>query len=183
MRLVFIYGPPAVGKLTVATELGRLTSFAVWDNHQSIDCLLPIFPFGTRSLNELAGKIRLLVLEEAAREEVCVIFTFVFAYPDDVEYVERVFSAVERHGAAVCLVQLTCTTDAQEARVLSADRTRRQKTRDVELVREWNVKHDLMTPIPGRSSLTIDNTDKAPAHVALAIAEHYALINPQSKNK
>jgi tRNA uridine 5-carbamoylmethylation protein Kti12 len=29
MRLVFLYGPPAVGKLTVAKELSTLTGFVV----------------------------------------------------------------------------------------------------------------------------------------------------------
>ena len=32
MKLVFIYGPPAVGKLTVAKELAALTGFKVFHN-------------------------------------------------------------------------------------------------------------------------------------------------------
>jgi hypothetical protein len=175
VKLVFIYGPPAVGKLTVATELGRLIAFPVWDNHQSIDCLLPLFPYGTESLSKLAHLIRVSVIEEAAREAVNLIFTFVFAYPIDVSYVESIFAPVEEHGGSVCLVQLTCTTETQEERVRAADRSRRQKTRSVELIREWNARHDLSTPVPGRPTLTIDNTDTPPEVVARAIAEHYKL--------
>ena len=175
MKLVFIYGPPAAGKLTVATELGRLTSYAVWDNHLSIDGLLPVFPFGSPSLNRLAEQIRVAVLDEAARTDIDVIFTFVFAHPEDIGYVERLLSAVEAHGGSVCLVQLTCTAEEQERRVVSADRARRQKTRSVERVREWNEQMDLLTPVPGRPSLTIDTMVTPADESARQIAEHYGL--------
>ena len=34
MRLIFLYGPPAVGKLAVATELGRITGLGVFDKNR-----------------------------------------------------------------------------------------------------------------------------------------------------
>lgn len=175
MKLTFIYGPPAVGKLTVATELGRITSIAVFDNHLSIDCVLPVFGYGTKSLDTLVEQIRVDVLEEAAREGVDVIFTFVYAHPQDGRYVERILAAVEAHGGEICLIQLTCSRDAQEARVEHPDRARRQKTRSVELVRSWNERSDLFTAIPGRESLSIDTTSMPPAEAAEKIARHYAL--------
>ncbi len=67
MRLVFIYGPPAVGKLTVARELGRLTGLAVFDNHLSIDAVRPVFDFDSPHMPGLVAKIRHLVIGEAAR--------------------------------------------------------------------------------------------------------------------
>jgi hypothetical protein len=175
VKLIFIYGPPAVGKLTIATELGRLTSFAVFDNHLSIDCVLPVFGYGTSSLNKLSEFIRLAVIEEAAREDVDLIYTVVFAYPEDVSHVERICEAVEPHGGSVCLIQLTCSAEVQEERVLSADRARRKKTRSVDLVRDWNGRYDLVTPIPERPSLRIDNTALSPSENSRKIAEHYGL--------
>jgi hypothetical protein len=175
MKLVFIYGPPAAGKLTVATELGRITSFAVFDNHLSLDCVLPVFGFGTRSLGELVEQIRLSVIEEAAREGVDVIFTFVYAHPEDIGYVERICSAVERHAGAICLVQLTCTRDAQEDRVEQPDRARRKKVNSVGLVRALNESSELFASIPGRESLSIDTTHLPPTEAAERIALHYGL--------
>ena len=47
MNLVFIYGPPGVGKLTVAKELAGLTGYKLFHNHLSIDWVLPVFDFGS----------------------------------------------------------------------------------------------------------------------------------------
>ena len=117
MKLIFIYGPPAVGKLTVATELGRITSFAVFDNHLSTDCVLPVFAYGTKSLAKLGRKIRLDVIEEAAREGVDVIFTFVYRDPQGAPVVEEICNAVDAHRGTVSFVQLLCDMPTQEQRV------------------------------------------------------------------
>jgi broad-specificity NMP kinase len=56
MKLIFIYGAPAVGKLTVANEIARQTNFKVFHNHLSIDCIEPIFDFGTASFFNLRAR-------------------------------------------------------------------------------------------------------------------------------
>ena len=48
MTLLIIYGAPAAGKLTIATEIARRTGFKLFHNHVSIDCVKPVFDFGTR---------------------------------------------------------------------------------------------------------------------------------------
>ena len=175
MKLIFIYGPPAVGKLTVATELGRITSFAVFDNHLSIDCVLPVFGYGTKSLDRLVRQIRGDVIEEAAREGVDVIFTFVYAHSQDIPLVEQIFHAVAAHQGTVCFAQLTCEKHVQEQRVEHPDRAQRMKARSADFVRDWNARYDLLSPIPNHPSLTIDNTHLSPIEVAQMIAAHYDL--------
>lgn len=49
MRLVFIHGPAASGKLTVAKELAALTGYPLFHNHLIVDALLAVFPFGSPS--------------------------------------------------------------------------------------------------------------------------------------
>lgn len=89
--LVFIIGPPAVGKMTVGQELSRLTGLPLFHNHLSIEAVLPVFGFGDPAFNGLVTRLRKDVIEEVARSELPgVIFTYVWAFdaPADREYVE-----------------------------------------------------------------------------------------------
>ena len=47
MKLIFLYGLPATGKLTVAHELAAITGFKVFHNHLVVDVLLTVFDFGS----------------------------------------------------------------------------------------------------------------------------------------
>src|SRR3712207_8152880 len=47
MEMVFVHGPAASGKLTVARELGLLTGLPVFHNHLVVDVLLEVFEFGS----------------------------------------------------------------------------------------------------------------------------------------
>jgi len=175
MDLVYIYGPPAVGKLTVATELAGLTGYAVFHNHLSIDCALPLFEFGTGAFWRLVADIRDSCIEAAAREDRSLIFTNVYAHPDDLANANRRFAAVEGHGGRVCLVQLTSTVAVLAARVLGEHRAAMGKLADIEQLQELLGSNDLVTPIPGRAGLTIDNSDIDAAATARIIAGHYGL--------
>ena len=46
MRLVYIHGAPAVGKLTVAKSLAQLTNARLFDNHVSINLARSLFDHG-----------------------------------------------------------------------------------------------------------------------------------------
>ena len=175
MNLVFIYGPPGVGKLSVARELARLTGYRLFDNHVSIDCAESVFEFGTPPFGRVVGRIRMAVFEEAAREGVSLVFTFVYACPDDTPFVERVCSAVESLGGSIALVRLFCARDELERRLPHPERARRGKMATLELLREVSGRYDIFSPVPGRESLEIENTELAPAKVARLIAEHYHL--------
>ena len=43
--LVIIFGPPAVGKMTVGSELAKLTGLKLFHNHMTIEPLLELFEF------------------------------------------------------------------------------------------------------------------------------------------
>jgi hypothetical protein len=47
MRLVVLYGPPGVGKLTVGTALSELTGFKLFLNHLTVNLVTSVFPPGS----------------------------------------------------------------------------------------------------------------------------------------
>ena len=136
MNVVYIYGPPAAGKLTVAKEVAALTGYRIFHNHLSIDCVLPVFEFGTDPFWRLVHSIRESILAEAAREGVDLIFTTVYNHPGSVPQTGRRFHAIESNGGRICLVQLTCSVDALEARVEGAHRGEMGKIDSVSQLRQ-----------------------------------------------
>lgn len=175
MNLVLIYGPPGVGKLSVAREVVRLTGYRLFDNHVSIACAESVFDFGTPPFGRIVSMIRMGVFEEAARGGVSLVFTFVYACPEDTPFVERVCGLVEGLGGRVLLVRLFCAREELERRLPQPDRALASKLASLDTLREVTARHDIFSSVPGRESFEVDNTSLAPDEVARLVAEHYHL--------
>jgi hypothetical protein len=175
MNLVFIYGPPGVGKLSAARELARATRYRLFDNHVSIACAESVFDFGTKPFGKVVNVIRTTVFEEAARAGVSLVFTFVYATPEDTPFVERVHELVESNGGRVLLVRLFCERGELERRLPHPERARVGKMASLDTLREVESRYDIFSPVPSRESLELDNTDLAPDEVARLVIRHYHL--------
>lgn len=174
MTFVLLYGPPAAGKLTVANELARLTGFKMFDNHLSIDLVEAVFPRGTPSFGRAIRAVRQPMLEEAARENVSLISTYVYAHPGDMPGISWMLEATEQHGGRTQLVQLLCDRNQLAERVGADSRRTKGKIADAGLLRELLKTYDLFTPYPDRPSLQLDTTHTPPSETAAAIAAHLA---------
>jgi hypothetical protein len=175
MDLVYLYGPPAVGKLTVATEIAARTGYRLFHNHLSIDCVRPVFEFGSEPFWRQVHAIREGIMAEAARQGRDLVSTTVYTLPDSEPQTRRRLRAVESNGGRICPVHLTCSNEALEARVVGPHRRTAGKIATVEHLRRTLAEHNMRGPIPGRESLHIDTTDVNAAETADRIIAHYRL--------
>lgn len=108
MRLLVIFGPPAVGKMTVGREVARRSSFRLFHNHATIEPLLDVFDYGTPAFNVLLDEFRRRVVEEAAASGTDLVATFVWALEleEDAAAVERYVAPYAAAGAEVAFVEL-----------------------------------------------------------------------------
>ena len=176
MKLVFIYGPPAVGKLTVATELAKLTGFKLFDNHVSIDFVKSVYEFGTRRYWKLIEKYRLSMFKEVAKHGINIIFTFVYDKATDDPFVRKTIQTISKEGGSVCFVRLFCDEGRLARRVSSKGRRKAGKISTKRLLATVLKRHGLGSEVPFQTSLRIDTTRIPAKKSAEMIGRHYKLL-------
>jgi shikimate kinase len=170
-RLIFIYGPPAVGKLTVARAVAERRGVRVLHNHATFDPVADVLTPGTPAFWETLDNVRLQLVTAAAREGIDLVYTFVFA-PGDERHVDDVVSAYESAGGSVVFVQLVAPPAELRRRVADSSRAAYNKIRDVASLDAVLREHDVYASIPGRDSLTIDAAATSPEDAAARICDH-----------
>jgi chloramphenicol 3-O-phosphotransferase len=180
MKLIFLHGPAAAGKLTIGRALQDLTGFRLFHNHLVVDTLLAVFPFGTPSFVALREQIWLSVFEAAAKDGISTIFTFAPEATVNPSFIEAAVSTVRNAGGEVCFVKLDCPIDVIEQRLENPSRAQFFKLKSVAVFRELRengAEHFPELP-PG---LTIDTSTLQPSESARRICEHFqipALVGP-----
>lgn len=79
-KFVFIFGPQAVGKMTVGQELAAMTGLKLFHNHMTIDLLEPLFGF-TPEMWRLTTSFRRDIFQSFAQsDQYGMIFTKVWYF-------------------------------------------------------------------------------------------------------
>jgi hypothetical protein len=192
MHLVVIFGPPAVGKMTVAHELTGLTGYKLFHNHMTVEPVLDIFEFGSPPFSRLVDAFRRMIMEEAADSGLRgLVFTFVWGLElqGDLEVVSSYVELVESRGGRVSFVELFAEQDVRISRNTTEFRLDRKRSkRDVEFSQRNLLELDEEFVMntggeptiaekawAGRDYLRIDNTDLSAAEVAARIVEAFEL--------
>ena len=175
MKLVFLHGAPATGKLTVAKALLRMAPGRLFDNHAAIDLALTIFDFGAPGFWELVHSVRCSTMDAAAEHGVSlVVTTFCYAEPDDQPQFEEFEEIMRRHAGELLPVFLHCSREAALRRVGNSDRAERRKMTSREsLIRDLDSQD--FVPVPRPDCLELD-TEAMPAEAtAQEIIRHFRL--------
>jgi DNA polymerase III delta prime subunit len=176
MKLLTLYGAPGVGKLTTAKALAEQTGFKLFHNHLTFDLVRSLFEFPSLPFGKLAERIRLSAFEAAADAGLRgVIFTLVYAAPDDDPFLHKLLDAVEGRGGQVLFVRLQCDAATHEHRVNAPERERFGKIVGAKRLREAMARWNLSSTIPMRENLEIDNSSLSAEAVAQRIVDHFRL--------
>jgi hypothetical protein len=135
VRLLVIFGPPAVGKMAVAAEVARRSEFRLFHNHATIEPLLDVFDFGTPAFDTLLREFRFRVVEEAAASGTDVVATLVWALEnaEDAAGIEQWMAPYVDAGAEVAFVELYADLETRLERNRSELRLATKKSkRDIE---------------------------------------------------
>lgn len=170
MKLIFLFGQVASGKLTVARALASRTGFAVFHNHLIVDAVGAVFPFGSEEFIRLRETFWLDVIRAATRTDRSLIFTFAPEPSVAKGFPDRVTEAVEALGGEVMFVALTLDSKEQERRIENADRSAFGKLRSIELLRQLRGEFDVCMAAMPQPSLTINTGVTTPDEAAEQIA-------------
>ena len=67
MKFVILFGPLAVGKMTVGQELEKITSLKLFHNHMTIELVLPFFDRKSKTFRKLVDSVRIQMFKEIAK--------------------------------------------------------------------------------------------------------------------
>ncbi|TAG32901.1 MAG: hypothetical protein EAZ36_01575 [Verrucomicrobia bacterium] len=118
MKLLFLHGPPAVGKLTVAREVSARTGWRLFHNHLAVDVALSLYDFGTPGFIALREQIWFAALRRALVDgPPGVIFTLNPENSVPQRSIDELFAEIAAAGGEVIVVELTADEAEIERRL------------------------------------------------------------------
>lgn len=185
IKFILLFGPQAVGKMTVGHELTQITELKLFHNHMSIELLHPFFGFNNETWR-LSTLFRREIFESFAKSnQYGLIFTYVWGFnlQKDWEFVEEICGIFKSKGAQIYFVELEADLEERLRRNVTPFRLEQKPTkRNIEQseqdLRNTLKKHRLNSnegEITKENYLRINNTNFEPKEVAKMIKEKFQL--------
>jgi hypothetical protein len=171
VKLLFIYGRPAVGKLTVAREVAALTDGRLFHNHLAVNLALSVYDFGTPSFIALREKVWNDVFRRVLTDRLpLLIFTFNPEKTVPQRYIDGLFAEIAAAGGEVIPVELFASESKIEERLGSASRRQEGKVMNVAMYRDLSSNGAFDSPVIPAPRLRIDTGEATPPEAARLIA-------------
>ena len=182
MKLLFLIGNSAVGKMTVGQELTKITPFRLFHNHMMIEPVLDVFG---QFRGDIIQKLRHVIFEEFAKtDNYGMIFTFMWAFdmPSDWEYLERVKKIFNLPEEDVYYVELIAPQEIRLQRNCTENRLKNKASkRDIEASNARLIRDDQnyrCESLPGEITfpnyLRLETADLSAEEAAAKIKEFFS---------
>lgn len=183
MKLVFLIGNAAVGKMTVGQELMKITDLRLFHNHMTIEPVIEIFGYYH---GKSIARMREVIFEEyAASDNYGLIFTYMwdFDHKSDWAYVAHVADIFQKNGAGVYYAELVAPQEIRLQRNTTENRLQHKASkRDITASNQRLINADKQYrcvshdgEIPFDNYIKIDNSDLSPERAARMIKERFDL--------
>jgi hypothetical protein len=175
MNLIYLHGPPAAGKLTIARELLRVIPGRLLDNHASIDFGRTLFEFGSPEFWQFVHQLRLVAVQHAVLSDIPnLIYTSCYSDPDDRPHFEELQGTLAANQGRLIPAYLFADTNTLNQRVSNPDRLERRKLTSLEglasALATWNI-----APVPHGDCMHINTASQSAVESAALIIEHFGL--------
>ena len=183
MKLLFLFGDAAVGKMTVGQELMKLTGLRLFHNHMTIEPVIEVFgTYHAKAINRL----REVYFEEFSKtDNYGMIFTFMWAFDqkDDWDYVEHVKDIFKPYGTEFYYAELVAPQEIRLQRNGTENRLKyKASKRDIEASNNRLINDDIRYrcvsldgEISFKNYIKIDNSNLSPEEAAMMIRERFDL--------
>jgi len=182
MKLLFLIGNSAVGKMTVGQELTKITPFRLFHNHVMIEPVLEVFG---AFRGDVIQKLRHVVFEEFAKSDnFGLIFTYMWAFDmqSDWDYLESVKRIFNLQDEDVYYVELIAPQEVRLRRNGTENRLKHKSSkRDLDASNRRLVDDDvryrcesLPGEIPFPNYLRIENAKLTAEETASRIKAHFS---------
>jgi len=181
--IIYLIGIPAVGKYTVAREIGRMTGAKVVDNHLINTPVFSVigyngkstFPFPQRAWEHI-GKIRgevLTVIRDFCPPDDSFVFTNVLGAkdPDAKACFRRIERLAKHRKAGFFPIWMTCDAETLRQRKNTPERRARLKDIDLTTISWWLEEFEVLK-INHPNALTLDSDHWRPGQTAERILKH-----------
>lgn len=186
MKFVLIFGPHAVGKMTVGHELEKITDLRLFHNHMTIDVVSPFFSYGTITGKKLVKLFRMELFKEIAKSDLDgIIFTFIWAFDRKVDwdYIEEICEIFRSKGAEICFVELEADFDERLRRNRSPHRLNHKPSKRNLEESENELKESVEIyrlnshagEVKEKNYIKINNTNLSPEETARLVKEKFKL--------
>lgn len=184
MKLVLLFGPQAVGKMTVGQELAKITGLKLFHNHMTIDLVSNFFDYGTVEGKSLVYLFRMETFKAVAKSNLDgLIFTYTWCFEleEDWEYTRNICNIF--NGAEIYFVELEADLEERLKRNETSNRLEHKHTkRNIERSKKWLLeaedKHrhnSYEGEIKEKNYLRINNNNIPANEVAKMIKEKFNL--------
>ena len=174
LQVVFIHGPAASGKYTIASHLSAITGLPLFHNHLAADIALALFPFGSEGFNTLRATVWRTAFAEAARARQSFIFTFHPEASVDPGLITELVRTIHDSGGRVHFIEIECATEEVLKRIANPSRSKFKKLTDpnfyLELERQGAFRFPKLPEPLLRLDTGIDSAETAAEAIAAAMA-------------